>query len=141
MARDPPDVVAHHVAVINVQVGVAAHPLREQPDAAEEALAHVRQAARTVLAELSIVRGLLCSEEQDAEHASTTESSPGLRAPGRNPARALPAAGVEGLGGFRERCRSPLSRVPVAGPIRGWVDPAAAGPLSGTGRDRAARGR
>ncbi|MGR3867093.1 histidine kinase dimerization/phosphoacceptor domain-containing protein [Streptomyces graminifolii] len=113
MARDPPDVVAHHVAVINVQVGVAAHPLREQPDAAEEALAHVRQAARTVLAELSTVRGVLRSEEQDAEHTSTTKPPPGPSTP----------------------------RVPVAGPIRGWVDPAAAGPLSGTGRDRAARGR
>ncbi|MFJ3416140.1 histidine kinase dimerization/phosphoacceptor domain-containing protein [Streptomyces sp. NPDC086082] len=47
IARDLHDVVAHHVAVINVQVAVATHPLREQPDAAEEAQARVRQAART----------------------------------------------------------------------------------------------
>ncbi|MER6205846.1 histidine kinase dimerization/phosphoacceptor domain-containing protein [Streptomyces sp. NPDC001642] len=101
IARDLHDVVAHHVAVIDVQVGVVAHPLREQPDAAEEAVAHVRQAARTVLAELSIVRGVLRSEEQDAEHASTTKPPPGLGVPGRYPARVPAAVGVEGLGGFR----------------------------------------
>lgn len=78
IARDLHDVVAHHIAVINVQVGVAAHLLREQPGAAEEALAHVRHATRTVLAELSTVLDVLRSEEQDAEHASTTEPPPGL---------------------------------------------------------------
>lgn len=78
IARDLHDVVAHHIAVINVQVGVAAHLLRERPDAAEEALAHVRHATRTVLAELSTVLDVLRSEEQDAEHASTTEPPPGL---------------------------------------------------------------
>ncbi|MFI6467778.1 sensor histidine kinase [Streptomyces sp. NPDC050538] len=78
IARDLHDVVAHHIAVINVQVGVAAHLLRERPDAAEEALAHVRRATRTVLAELSTVLDVLRSEEQDAEHASTAEPPPGL---------------------------------------------------------------
>ncbi|WOX16354.1 sensor histidine kinase [Streptomyces sp. N50] len=79
IARDLHDVVAHHIAVINVQVGVAAHLLRERPDAAEEALAHVRQATRTVLAELSTVLDVLRSEEQDAGHAAaTTEPPPGL---------------------------------------------------------------
>jgi signal transduction histidine kinase len=74
IARDLHDVVAHHIAVINVQVGVAAHLLREQPDRAEEALAHVRQAARTVLAELSTVLDVLRSEEP----GSATEPPPGL---------------------------------------------------------------
>lgn len=75
IARDLHDVVAHHIAVINVQVGVAAHLLREAPDGAEEALAHVRQAARTVLAELSTVLDVLRSSE---EPGSATEPPPGL---------------------------------------------------------------
>ncbi|MFJ9631646.1 sensor histidine kinase [Streptomyces sp. NPDC101175] len=79
IARDLHDVVAHHIAVINVQVGVAAHLLREQPDDAEEALAHVRQATRTVLVELSTVLDVLRSEDRDTEGTdSTTEPPPGL---------------------------------------------------------------
>jgi signal transduction histidine kinase len=59
IARELHDVVAHHIAMINVQAGVAAHVLRGQPDKAEEALGHVRQAARTVLDELSTVLSVL----------------------------------------------------------------------------------
>ncbi|MEU4242507.1 histidine kinase [Actinoplanes sp. NPDC026619] len=59
IARDLHDVVAHHIAVINVQVGVAGHLLRDQPDRAEEALAHVRRSARTVLSELGTVLDVL----------------------------------------------------------------------------------
>ncbi|GAA2520586.1 sensor histidine kinase [Winogradskya humida] len=59
IARELHDVVAHHIAMINVQAGVAAHVLRDQPDEAGESLAHVRHAARTVLAELSTVLGVL----------------------------------------------------------------------------------
>lgn len=47
-------------------------------DVAEGALAHMRHASRTVLAELSTVLDVLRSEEQDAEHASTTVPPPGL---------------------------------------------------------------
>jgi signal transduction histidine kinase len=59
IARELHDVVAHHIAMINVQAGVAAHVLRDQPDQAEEALAHVRKAARTVLDETSTLLGVL----------------------------------------------------------------------------------
>jgi len=59
IARELHDVVAHHIALINVQAGVAAHVLRQSPDQAEEALAHVRKAARTVLEETSTLLGVL----------------------------------------------------------------------------------
>jgi signal transduction histidine kinase len=37
IARELHDVVAHHIALINVQAGVAAHVLRSDPDQAEDA--------------------------------------------------------------------------------------------------------
>ncbi len=75
IARELHDVVAHHIAMINVQAGVAAHVLRGQPDKAEEALGHVRHAARTVLDELSTVLGVL-RQHDDPEAA--TEPTRGL---------------------------------------------------------------
>ncbi|MGK5441762.1 sensor histidine kinase [Micromonospora sp. URMC 105] len=75
IARELHDVVAHHIALINVQAGVAGHLLRGRPDAAEEALGHVRAAGRTVLAELATLLGVLRrSEETDAP----TEPAPSL---------------------------------------------------------------
>ncbi len=59
IAREVHDLVAHHISVVNVQAGVAAHLLRGQPDAAEEALVEVRRASRTVLNELSAVLDVL----------------------------------------------------------------------------------
>ncbi|MEU4575108.1 sensor histidine kinase [Nonomuraea sp. ATR24] len=59
IAREVHDLVAHHISVVNVQAGVAAHLLRHRPDAAEEALAHVRAAGRTVLNELGAVLDVL----------------------------------------------------------------------------------
>jgi signal transduction histidine kinase len=67
IARELHDVVAHSIAMINVQAGVAAHVLRQQPDQAEKSLAHIRQAARTVLEELSTVLGVLRSSEDPTE--------------------------------------------------------------------------
>ncbi|MCM0678910.1 sensor histidine kinase [Micromonospora phytophila] len=75
IARELHDVVAHHIALINVQAGVAGHLLRGQPDAAEEALGHVRAASRTVLAELSTVLGVL---RRDEETDAPTEPAPSL---------------------------------------------------------------
>ncbi|MFC5203986.1 sensor histidine kinase [Streptomyces kaempferi] len=89
IARDLHDVVAHHIAVINVQVGVATALLREEPAGAEEALAHVRQAARTVLADLSTVLDVLRS----GEPGHTTEPPPGLS----RLASMLDALGAAGL--------------------------------------------
>ncbi|PZG53347.1 two-component sensor histidine kinase [Spongiactinospora gelatinilytica] len=59
IAREVHDLVAHHISVVNVQAGVAAHLLRERPEAAGEALGHVRTAARTVLDELGAVLDVL----------------------------------------------------------------------------------
>jgi signal transduction histidine kinase len=59
IARELHDVLAHHVALINVQAGVAAHVLESEPAQAREALAHIRQAGRSALEELRTTVGLL----------------------------------------------------------------------------------
>ncbi|MER7460785.1 sensor histidine kinase [Micromonospora sp. NPDC126480] len=75
IARELHDVVAHHIALINVQAGVAGHVLRDRPDAAEEALGHVRSASRSVLDELSTLLGVL---RRDEETDSSIEPAPSL---------------------------------------------------------------
>lgn len=69
IARDLHDVVAHHVSVINVQAGVAGHLVRSDPDAASEALAHVREASQTVLREVPALLGLLRAGDETLETA------------------------------------------------------------------------
>ena len=59
IAHELHDVIAHHIALMNVQAGVAAHVLRTQPDDAERALALVRSGGRTVLRELTVLLGVL----------------------------------------------------------------------------------
>lgn len=59
IARELHDVVAHRIAVINVQAGVAGHLVRTKPDEAAEAIAHIRAAGRAVLGELSAMLGVL----------------------------------------------------------------------------------
>jgi signal transduction histidine kinase len=59
IARELHDVVAHHIAVINVQAGAAAHVLPTRPEAVGPALAHIRRASDTVLKELASVVGML----------------------------------------------------------------------------------
>jgi signal transduction histidine kinase len=59
IAHELHDVIAHHIALMNVQSGVAAHVLRSQPDEAERALALVRSGGRTVLQELTVLLGVL----------------------------------------------------------------------------------
>lgn len=76
IARELHDVVAHNIAMISVQAGVAAHVLRDRPEQAEESLGHIRHAARTVLDELSTVLGVL----RDPAHPPD---------PGEEPARGL----------------------------------------------------
>jgi signal transduction histidine kinase len=75
IARELHDVIAHHIALINVQAGVASHVLRSQPDQADEALGHIRDAGRTVLDELG---SLLYVLRQSGEEAQPTEPVPGL---------------------------------------------------------------
>ncbi|PZT69670.1 two-component sensor histidine kinase [Streptomyces sp. SW4] len=75
IARDLHDVVAHHIALVNVQAGVAAHVMDKRPDQAKEALAHVRQASRSALDELRATVGLL---RQSDDPKAPTEPAPGL---------------------------------------------------------------
>ncbi|MEU1086529.1 sensor histidine kinase [Streptomyces sp. NPDC005576] len=75
IARDLHDVVAHHIALVNVQAGVAAHVMDKRPDQAKEALAHVREASRSALDELRATVGLL---RQSGDPAAPTEPAPGL---------------------------------------------------------------
>jgi signal transduction histidine kinase len=75
IARDLHDVMAHHIAVINVHAGLANHTLRDNPDKAEESLGHVRQAAQTVLDELATVLSVL---RQTGDSPAPTEPVPGL---------------------------------------------------------------
>ncbi|MGX2997682.1 sensor histidine kinase [Streptomyces sp. JNUCC 64] len=75
IARDLHDVVAHHIALVNVQAGVAAHIMDKRPDQAKEALAHVREASRSALGELRATVGLL---RQSGDPTAPTEPSTGL---------------------------------------------------------------
>jgi signal transduction histidine kinase len=74
IARDLHDVVAHHIAVINVQAGVADHLLTNDPTRAHESLVHVRNASQLVLSEMATILGLLRSPGDGPE----TKPSPGL---------------------------------------------------------------
>ncbi|HWO59771.1 MAG TPA: histidine kinase [Umezawaea sp.] len=75
IARELHDVVAHHIAVINVQAGVAGHLITAQPEAAAEALGHVRRSSRAVLDELSGLLGVLRRPE---DSDTPTEPAPGM---------------------------------------------------------------
>ncbi|MGP3971408.1 sensor histidine kinase [Streptomyces sp. 6N223] len=75
IARELHDVVAHHIALVNVQAGVASHVMDTRPDQAKEALAHIRQESRRALAELQTTVGLL--RHQD-EPIAPTEPARGL---------------------------------------------------------------
>lgn len=75
IARELHDVLAHHISVINVQAGVAGHLLPDDPTGAEEALAHVRRGAASVLDELSSILSVI---RQSDEATSTTDPLPTL---------------------------------------------------------------
>ncbi|WP_419994265.1 sensor histidine kinase [Streptomyces boninensis] len=75
IARELHDVVAHHIALVNVQAGVASHVMDARPDQAKEALAHVREASRAALEELRATVGLL---RQSGDPAAPKEPAPGL---------------------------------------------------------------
>ncbi|HEX2063457.1 MAG TPA: histidine kinase [Acidimicrobiales bacterium] len=63
IAHDLHDSVAHSMATINVQSGVAAHVIGRSPGQAREALEAIRRASGEVLEELSALLGLLRGEE------------------------------------------------------------------------------
>ncbi|MEU4466847.1 histidine kinase [Streptomyces sp. NPDC024017] len=75
IARELHDVIAHHIALITIQAGVAGHFLRGRPDQAEVALAHIRDAGRTVLDELGPLLHVL---RQTGDETDPAEPVPGL---------------------------------------------------------------
>ena len=68
IARELHDVVAHHIAVITVQAGVAGHLLDSDPAQAREALDHVRSAGQTVLREMATILGVLRESPEEERH-------------------------------------------------------------------------
>jgi signal transduction histidine kinase len=74
IARELHDVVAHHIAVISVQVGAATHVLRRDPEQVWPVLTHIRSAADTVLTEIQSVVGVL----RDPNEVTSTEPTPGM---------------------------------------------------------------
>ncbi len=75
IARELHDVVAHHIAVVSVQAGVAEHLVTTQPTAAVDALGLVRRSAATILEELGDILSVLREPGQLAE---STAPAPGL---------------------------------------------------------------
>jgi signal transduction histidine kinase len=75
IARDLHDVVAHHIALINLQAGVGAHLMDADPDQARAALVHIRRASRAALDELSVTVGLL---RQPDDPTAPTDPTVGL---------------------------------------------------------------
>jgi signal transduction histidine kinase len=59
IARELHDVVGHTIATINVQAGVAAHLVEDEPAEARLAISRVRQASGTALREMRATLGLL----------------------------------------------------------------------------------
>ena len=67
IARELHDLLAHNLAVMNVQTGAALHLLRADPDGAEGALTVARDAGRSVLDELRELLAVLRSEDTDGD--------------------------------------------------------------------------
>jgi signal transduction histidine kinase len=65
IARELHDVVAHRMAVINVQAAAAAHLLQTDPTAAATSMEHVRASASTVLEELGSLLHVLRRGDED----------------------------------------------------------------------------
>jgi signal transduction histidine kinase len=75
IARELHDVVAHNLALISVQAGVATHLMESNPGKATAALGHVRDAANAAVDELGAVLAVL---RQNGDPDGTTEPAPGL---------------------------------------------------------------
>ncbi|MDX3110911.1 sensor histidine kinase [Nonomuraea angiospora] len=76
IARELHDVLAHHIALINVQAQVASFMLASEPEQARTALGHVREAGKEALDELRTTVGLL--RRPGSRDELLTEPSPGL---------------------------------------------------------------
>jgi signal transduction histidine kinase len=77
IARDLHDLVAHQIAVVSLNAGVASRALRDRPADAERALGTIHSAAQTVLDEISGLLTILRASD-DGAVASRLAPSPGL---------------------------------------------------------------
>ena len=75
IARELHDVVAHHIALINAQAGVAVHLVDDLPGPVREALEHIRDSSHEALQELKATVGLL---RQPDDPSAPLEPAPGL---------------------------------------------------------------
>jgi signal transduction histidine kinase len=73
IARELHDVVAHTMATINVQAGVAVHVLPTRPEAAADALQAIKAASKEGLRELRAILNVL----RQADDADPTQPAPG----------------------------------------------------------------
>ena len=73
IARELHDVVAHTMATINVQAGVAAHVMAARPEAAAESLQAIKTASKEGLRELRAILNVL----RQADDADPTQPAPG----------------------------------------------------------------
>jgi signal transduction histidine kinase len=73
IARELHDVVAHTMATINVQAGVAVHVLPTRPEAAADALQAIKTASKDGLRELRAILNVL----RQADDADPTQPAPG----------------------------------------------------------------
>jgi signal transduction histidine kinase len=74
IARDLHDVLAHNIAVINVQANTALHLMDRQPERARSALTTINDVSKQALVELRSVLGVLREAGEDAPRAP----APGL---------------------------------------------------------------
>jgi signal transduction histidine kinase len=74
IARELHDVLAHGIAMINVQAGVAAHVLHERPEHAAAALRTIKATSKDALRELRGILGVL----READEIESREPTPGL---------------------------------------------------------------
>ncbi len=78
MARDLHDIVAHNIAVINVQANTALHLMDRQPERARTALATINDVSRQALVELRSVLGVLRDVDSDGVAGAPRAPAPGL---------------------------------------------------------------
>lgn len=74
IARDLHDAVAHQIAVISLNAGVASSAIESRPQVAQEAVRTIRTAARTVLGEIASLLDVLRTDDDD----SVITPQPGL---------------------------------------------------------------
>ncbi|GAB3704810.1 sensor histidine kinase [Amycolatopsis oliviviridis] len=74
IAREVHDVVAHSLAMINVQAGVAAHVADRRPEQAKEALLNIKEASASALKDLRATLAVLRSGEDKAPAPSLAQA-------------------------------------------------------------------